>query len=158
VVEDSEVLCRWAARKMQPIVLLWVALVFLALIVVAYFAFHSVTGVMALFLGAVAYLTPLIPMVLNRLEYRLTEQKIEKRTFGEANPSEFADVVELGQLSHVVPIRFGFKFYKPLDERNVFRRFWKLHVTDEYSGEVRVEKADQELVFSISRDRGVAVR
>ena len=158
MVEDSEVLCRWTARKMQPVVLLWVALVFLALIVVTYVVFHSMKGVMALFLGAIGYIVPLVPMILNRLEYRLTEQKIEKRKLDEVKPGEFAAVVEVDHLSHIVPIRYGFKYYKPLEEKNPFRRFWKMHISDGFSGEVRVERADLSRVLDALGRRGVAVR
>ena len=86
--------------------------------VLVYFVFHSLTGMAALFFGAIGYIVPLVPMTLSQMEYRLTEQKIEKRKFNKAEPTEFTDVVEVDQLSHIVPIRFGFKFFKPLSERN----------------------------------------
>ncbi|MEE4270457.1 MAG: hypothetical protein V2I67_02205 [Thermoanaerobaculales bacterium] len=156
--EDSEALCRWTARKMHPIILLWVAVVFLAMIGLAHFVFHSMAGVLALCVGAFGYVISLVPMVLNRWEYRLTERAMEKRRLDNDDPQEFGEVFRIDELSHIVPIRFGFTFFKPLTETNPVRRFWKLHLTDEVSGEVRVEKADQKQVFSVLKDRGVSVR
>ncbi len=43
----------------------------------------------------------------------------------------------------------GFKYYKTLNEASPIRRFWKAHFSDQFSGEVHVEKQDLERVLEI---------
>ena len=156
--DHPEVLFQWSARKVPPIVLLYVAIVFVAFIAVSYFGFHSMTAVKALAMAAVAGIIPLIPTVLQRVEYRFTEQRLDRRTVAKDKAKEFEVVFRLDELSHIVPVQRGFKFYRPLDESNVLRRFWKLHVSDEYSGEVYVEPADRERVMAILDQSGIPAR
>lgn len=148
----------WSARKVPPIVIFYVAGVFFGLILIAFFVFHSMTAVKALAMTAVGAMVPLVPTVLQKVEYRLADRVLEKRPLGDDKPPEFTGVFVADELSHIVPVNHGFKFYKPLYESNPLRRFWKLHVSDQYSGEVHVEKADQEKVFAVLRGRGVSVR
>jgi len=155
---EPEVLCHWSARKMKPIILLYVAAVFGALMVPSYFVLHSTTAVKALALAAVASIVPLIPAVVSRVEYRLTARGFEHRPLGKKEPGEFKSVFQLDELSHVVPMRHGFKFYKPLNESNPFRRFWKAHVSDAFSGEVHVETVDRERVLDELAQRGIPER
>ncbi len=156
--DEPEVLCRWSARKLRPIVLLWVALVSLAFIALGYFVFHSMTAVKTLAMTAVASLVPLVPAVLSRVEYRITGRKLERRPVNKEKPREFEAVFETDQLSHIVPMRHGFKFYRPLNESNPLLRFWKAHVSDAYSGEVHVEEADRESVMEILDRYGIPSR
>jgi hypothetical protein len=158
MVDDKRpVLCRWTARRVQPVVLLWVAAVFVGYMLIALFVFHSTTGVRELAIAAVAALVPLVPAVLARVEYRLDEVGLEQRPVSGRKPTEFTAVFRLAELSHVKPIRFGFKFYRPLDETSRWRRFWKLHVSDAFSGEVHVDPADRDRVVGALAGQGVIV-
>ena len=156
--DQSEVLFRWSARKMQPIVLLYVAAILVAMMLFSYFVVHSMAAVKALAMTAVASMVPLVPAVLSRVEYRITGQGLDRRSVNKEQPREFENVFELDQLSYIVPMRHGFKFYRPLNESNPFRRFWKTHVSDEYSGEVHVERANRERVLEILNRYGISSR
>lgn len=155
--DDAEVLHQWSARKMQPIVLFYVAAVFVVFIAASFFVFHSMTAVNALALTAVAAIVPLVPSVLQRVEYRLTDRAIARRPFGAEPPREFESLVRLDELSRIVPMAHGFKFYKSLDERNPLRRFWCLYVSDAFSGEVHGEKVERERVFDVLGGRGIRI-
>jgi hypothetical protein len=156
--DEPKVLYQWSARKMQPVVLAYVAAVFAAFIALAFFAFHSMTAVQALALTAVAAIVPLVPSVLQRVEYRLTDHAIERRLYGAEPPREFECLVRRVEMSRIVPLRHEFKFYKSLDEPNPLKRFWRLHVSDAYSGEVHVERADRERVQGeLARHWGLSV-
>ena len=54
----------------------------------------------------------------------------------------------------MVPLKRGFKFYKPIGETNSLRRFWKTHISDQYSGEVHVEGQDLQRVLALVEMRG----
>ena len=151
----SEVLDRWSARKIRPIVVLYVVAVFAAFIAVAYFVFDSLEAVKALALAAVATIGATLPGIMERLEYRLTEAGIERKKLKDTS-SEFKEVFRWDELSHVVPMRHGFKYFKTLKETNPLRRIWKVHFCDEYSGEVRVEKADLGRVLGIVKGQGIS--
>ncbi len=156
--DHPDVLFTWSARKIQPIVLLYVAAVFVATMALAYFVAHSMTAVKALAMTAVVAIVPLVPTVLMRVEYRLTERTIDRRPVDKEKPKNFEEVVRLDQLSHIVPVKHGFKFYKHLEEPSPLRRFWKLHVSDQYSGEVHMELADQERVLEALSQQGIRSR
>ena len=113
---------------------------------------------MVLAMTAVAAIVPLVPTVLQKVEYRSTEDRLEKRPLGKEEAREFERVFRWGELSHVLAVSNGFKFYKPLGESNPFVRFWKLHVSDKYSGEVHVEKQDQKRVNELLKELGVIIR
>ena len=155
---QPEVAYQWSARKLQPIILLYVAVVFVAMIALAYFVVHSLTAVKALAMTAVAAIVPLVPTVLMRVEYRLTGETLDRRPVDSEKPRALEELVRLDQLSHIVPMRHGFKFYKNLKEPNPLRRFWKLHVSDKYSGEVHVEKQDQRRVSELLAQHGIPCR
>ena len=156
--DEPKVLFQWSARKMQPIVLAYVAAVFLVFIALAFLVFHSMTAVKALAMTAVAAIVPLVPSVLQRVEYRLTDHAIERRLYGAEPPREFECLVRRVEVSRIVPLKHEFKFYKPLDEPNQVKRFWKMHVSDDFSGEVHVERADRELVYAeLARHWGLSV-
>ena len=156
--DEAVVLCHWTARKMQPMVLVWVAVVFLAFMALSHFVFHSAAAVKALALAAVGFLVPLVPGVLSRVEYRLTEHELTSRMVDPKNPKDFKCVFVLDDLSHVVPTRHGFKYYKTLNEPSGLRRFWKIHVSDAYSGEVHVETTDQKRVLGVLAELGASVK
>lgn len=155
--DETAVLHRWSARKMRPVVLLYVAAVFGGLATVSYVALDSMTGVKALVLASVGYIVPLVPMVLSRIEFRLSDRGLDRRPLGKQKPRDFERVFRWHELSHIVPRRFGFKYFKTLDESNPLRRFAKLHFSDAYAGEVQVERADRDRVLAVLSDRGVSV-
>jgi len=152
------VLYQWSARKLQPVVLLYVALVFLVMMAVAHFVVHSRSAVTALATAAVAAIVPLVPAVLMRMEFRLTDQELERRPLTDQRPKPFERVVRLTEIDHVVPIRHGFKYFKAIDEPRPLHRFWKRHLSDRFSGEIHVEKADQHRVLAILAEEGVRGR
>lgn len=155
---DPEIQIDWTARKLQPIVLLYVAAVFVVLIAVVILVFDSMNAVKALALTAVAAVVPLVPSVLAKVDYRCGGGLLEQRPHNEKEPQDFEAIVRLDELSHIKPMRHGFKYYRPVDETNPLVRFWKLEFSDQYSGEVHVEPDDQEKVMELMRRQGVAVR
>jgi hypothetical protein len=148
---------RWSARKVQPIVVLYVLAVFAAFVALAHFVFQSPEAVKALVLATVAAVGATIPGALEKVEYQPTESGIEKRSLRQKEPGEFACVFRWDELSHVVPTKHGFKFYKTMNETNPFRRFWKLHVSDRFSGEIHVEKQDLGRVLGLVEGQGITI-
>ena len=155
--EDPHPRCAWTARKLHPVVLLYVALVYVGFVLVAHFGFHSTEAVAALAAAAMGTMVPLVPSVMARLEYRIVESVLEKRKADNGEQHDFEAIVSLDELSHVRPISHGFKFYKKTGNISGLRGFWKLHCTDELSGEVHVEKADRQRVLVMVAERGVPV-
>lgn len=148
----------WTARSVRPVVLLYVVAVFVAFMAAAHFAFHSPSAVKALFTAAVGGVVALVPSLLKRIEYRLTETGVAKGSSKGKGPMEYKDLFSWGELSHVLPTSSGFKFYKRLDESNPVRRFWKLHIASGCSGEVHVEPEDRARVEAILVQRGIPTR
>jgi len=145
----AEVLDRWSARKVQPVVLLYVVAVFAAFIVLAHFVFHSDAAVKALVVAAVGAIIATTPGVVEKVEYRLTESGIDKRKADSKKPGPFKDVFRWDELNHVVPTKHGFKYYKIMNETNSLGRFWKTHISDKFSGEIHVEKHDLDRVLRL---------
>ncbi len=131
----------WIARKVRPWVAGGVAGVFLAFMALAWFVFGSGAAVTSLAGAGFTALVALTPGLLARVEYRLTDSGIERRPVRPRDPQPFEPLFTWDELSHVVPTRTGFKFYRALDARGV-ARFWKYHVLSGYSGEVHVEPED----------------
>lgn len=156
-VEEPTILFQWSARKLQPVVLLYVAAVFIAFIALSFFIFHSMAAVMALAMTAVAAIVPLVPSVLMKIEYRITEGGLERRTLNRDEPQAYERVFRFDELGHMVPIGHGFKFYFPLDAPSALKRFWLKHISDEFSGEVHVEKQDQKKVVNLLKEQGVDI-
>ena len=152
---ETVVLYRWSARKLHPIIVFYVAAVFVAMMAVSYFLFNSLTGVKALALGAVGFIVPLFPGVINKVEYRLTESGLEKRPLNPKVPQDFEEVFRWDQLNHVVPMKYGFKYYRPLNDSNPVRCFWKTYISDAYSGEFHIEAEDRDKVRSILARHGI---
>jgi hypothetical protein len=153
--DDPVVLYRWTARGLQPIILLYVALVFIAFMMPAFFVFHSPAAVKALAMAAFGSIVSLFATLVSKTEYQLTGSGLEKRALNLKTPRAFKSVFGWDQLSHVVPIKHGFKYYKVLVEPKPLSRFWKLHISDAYSGQVRVEAGDRDTVLGILEQHGV---
>jgi hypothetical protein len=150
--EDAEMLYLWTARKLRPVVLLYVAGVFAGCIALAFFVVGSAEAVKALLMAAVGVLIPLIPAVASRLDFRLTRSRLERRPHSEAEPKDFDTVFEMADLDRVVPVRSGFRYVKALDAANALDRFRKLHLSDRYSGEVQVGDDDRATVLGLLSD------
>jgi hypothetical protein len=138
---EPEVLDRWSARKIRPIVVLYVMAVFAFFMAMAYFVFSSTEAVKALALAAVATIVATLPGIMERIEYRLTQIGVERKNKKNESPG-CTVVFRWDELSRVVPMRHGFKYFKNINETSPLRRFWKVHLCDQYSGEVHVEKDD----------------
>jgi hypothetical protein len=128
------------------VVALYVVGVFLVFTALAHFVFHSPEAVQALLLTCIASLAPLSPGILTRVEYRLTEEGLGKRTVSKKEGEGFQEVVRWDDVSRLVPTSSGFKFYKKVEEPQPLKRFYKRHLSGEASGEIQVEKDDRERV------------
>ena len=155
---ETTVLESWSARTLHPTVLLGVVGVFAAFTALGFFVFHSRDAVKALLFAAVGAVFAALPMVLSKIEYRLTPSGLDKRPLATRKRTPFREVFRWNELTHVARTRHGFTFRKDLDELNPLRRFWKLHVSDRYSGEVHVERADVDRVLEAVEARGVPCR
>lgn len=153
----SETLDRWTARKIRPIVILYILGVFAIFIVLAIVVFHSQDAVKALLLAAVGAVGATVPGIMERVEYRLTGSGIEKRPVKKEGSADFKEVFRWDELSRVVFMRHGFKFFKSLAETNPLGRFWKTHFSDRFSGEVHVEKEDLPRVLEVVARHGVTI-
>ena len=145
--KNPDIFHRWSARKMSPVILFYVALVFIVFIAFSHFIFHSKAAVKALVLTAVGSLLPLYVTSIGRVEYRLTGKGLEKRQVKKENTAEFIEVFNFEQLDHIVRTRRGFKYYFRLEEGGSLKRFLMKYFSDKYSGEVHIKKDDQEKVF-----------
>ena len=148
---------RWVSRKVQPVVLFYVWLVFGAFMAVSQFVFHSTGAVKALALTAIAFTVSVLPVVLARVEFRATDAGVEKQPFNPGRPESYVDAFKWDELSHVVSVRNGFKYFKRMDEPNAVLRFLYTHFSDKYSGEIHVAAEDRARVKGLLKERGVAV-
>jgi hypothetical protein len=148
-----EVVDSWSARKVQPIVLVYVGLVFAVFIAVAHLNFHSPAAVKALAIAAVGAIIATIPVVLEKTEYRVTPSGLQRRKMNEKKPGQFRDVFQWNELDRVVPLNRGFKYFKKTRSGGLLQRFWQLYLSDTYSGEVHVEKDDLARVLAIVEQR-----
>ena len=153
----SVVLDRWLARKIQPVVVFYVVAVFAAFMAMSHFIFHSPDAVKALAIAAVGVVAATVPGVMGKIEYQLTELGMEKRSLNVKKSGEFEEAFRWDQLSHVVPMRHGFKYFKTMNETNPVRRFWKAHISDQFSGEIHVERNDLERILGTVERRGIAI-
>lgn len=154
---ESGALDHWSARKVRPIVILYVLGVFAVFMVVSILVFHSMDAVKALVAAAVGGVAATVPGVLEKIEYQLTEAGINKRTVNTKKPGPFKGVFRWEELSRVVPMKHGFKYYKTLSETSPFRRFWKAQICGEFSGEIHVEKEDLERILGIVKRQWIAI-
>lgn len=146
VDEGPAILHRWIARRLQPVVILYVIAVFLGFMAMAFFLFHSVDAVTALATTGIGTTVALLPGTMSRIEYELTETGLRKRPFNPRNPKGFQEVFSWGELDHVVPMTNGFKYFRPVEDTGRIARFWKAHISDTFSGEFHVERGDRERV------------
>jgi hypothetical protein len=142
---------------MEPIVVLYVLLVFVAFMLLAGFVFHSMEAVKALFFTAIGSLVAMVPSLQARIEYRMTEDGVSKRPYRPNNPADFKDVFSWDELSRLVPTRRGFKFYKQTGTTGPLRRFFKLHLLGGFSGEVHVEARNMNRVQEFMERQGSRV-
>lgn len=153
---EPAVLDHWSARKVQPIVVFYVIAVFAVFAVVAHFIFHSTEAVKALAIAALGAVAATVPGVMERVEYRLTESGVEKRS-ERKSPGAFQEIFRWPELSRVAPTKHGFKYVKATDEPSPLRRFRRRHFSDGCSGEVHVEREDLERVLGSVERQGVPV-
>lgn len=146
---EPEVLDLWSARKTPPVVLLYVTVVFAVFTALAIFVLHSRAAVKALAIAWIGAIVATLSGVMEKVEYRLTDAGLDKRAHHTKKPSSFKAVFRWDELAHIVPMKHGFKYYKTLDETSPLRRFWKMHVSDRYSGMVHAEKVDLDRVLGI---------
>jgi hypothetical protein len=142
---------------MRPAVVLGVVGVFAAFMLTAHVVFHSRAAVVALAGAAVAALVPLVPAVLARLEYRLTDAVLERRPATSDASKPFTRLFDAADLSHVVVTQHGFKFYLSVATENPLLALWRKHISDAYSGEVHVEAADRRRVHAALSELGITV-
>lgn len=145
----------WEVRPVRPVMAFYVAAVFLAFMALAYFVFHSLDAVKALFLAAVGGIVSLVPSMVTRIEYSLTEEGLGKRRLTRKKAAGFKRVFSWGELSHVVPTSSGFRYYKRIAARNPLERFFRFHVLSGYSGEIRAEGDDRTRVLARVKAEGV---
>ena len=155
--DDPTIEHTWNARGLRTIIVLYVVAVFMGFIALAHFVFDSVEGVKALFLAAIGSVGALIPSILMRIEYQLTETGLAKRPFKAKQPREFEDVFSWDQLSHLIPTKSGFRFYRNTEGPSSFLRFFRRHLSSDYSGEFHVELEDRDRVRAIIDQHGIPI-
>lgn len=155
--DGSTTLNCWSARRVRPVVVLYIVVVFAAFIVAAQFIFRTPEAVKALVMAAVGAVAATIPGVIGKVEYRATTSGVEQRKLDEKKPGQFEKTFCWSQLSHIVPMRHGFRYYRVMDETHPIRRFWKLHVCGHFSGEIHVERHDLDRILELVERRGIAI-
>ncbi len=154
-VDDRGTEHSWSARTVRPITAVYVVAVFVCFIGLAHFVFHSADAVRALFVALIGGVVGTVPSILNRVEYRITGAGLEKRPFRTESPREFEDVFAWDELSHLVSTSTGFKFYKRLPDSGPVSRFFKLHFSAGYSGDLHVDPRDRARVRAIIDQKGI---
>ncbi|MCG6948308.1 MAG: hypothetical protein LJE93_05260 [Acidobacteria bacterium] len=146
---EGQILHQWSARKIHPVVMVYVVAVFLVFMALSRFVFHSPAAVKALAVAAFGAIVAMIPSALGRLEYRFTPSGLERRPLDRKKPRDFEEVFRWQELSHTISLKHGFKYYLRMEDTGPVRRFWRTHISDEYSGEFHVETDDRETVAEI---------
>lgn len=153
--EDASNEYRWTARKVRPIIALYVLGVFGGFMVMAQFVFQSPDAVKALFLAAIGGLVSLVPGLRAKYEYRLNESGVARRRVSEKEPGEFEDLFVWEDVSDFAPTSSGFKYMTKVEEAGPLLRFLKRHVLSGYSGEIQVEGGDKEWVRGLLNQRSL---
>lgn len=153
--DESTLEHTWSARKVRPIVVLYVIGVFLAFVLLAHFVFHSGDAVRALLVAAVGSVASLVPGILTRTEYRLTRTGLARSAVRKGQPREFEHVFSWDEITRLVPTTSGFRYYLGVQSTGRLARFVRLRLLRGRSGEVRVEKEDRERVEAILARRGI---
>lgn len=156
-LDDGATERTWSARSVRPIIALYVLVVFLAFMALAQFLFHSGEAVRALFLATLGSLGALVPSMLSRIEYRMTDEGLWRRPLRTKEPKEFEQVFSWEEIGHLIPTRDGFKFYKELEETNPLGRFFKFQISDRYSGEIHVDSEDRHRILAMADQRGIPI-
>jgi hypothetical protein len=125
---------------------------------VSQFVFHSPNAVRSLALAAFASIVALLPQVLGKIEYRANESGVGMRSHGKKDRQSFRKVFDWGELTHAVPVKHGFRYFKKLDEKSALRRFVKMQFSDWHSGEIHVEADDRDRVLGLLTDRDISNR
>jgi hypothetical protein len=128
----------WSERGVRPIILLYVVGVFVGFIASAHFVFRSGEAVEALVVAALASIAATVPGILKKTEYHLTIDGLSRRPLAQRQPRDFVEVFKWEELSHLVPTKAGFKYYKKLEEPSRLVRFLKVHFLSGYSGKFHV--------------------
>jgi hypothetical protein len=155
--EDAEEEHTWSARNVRPVVALYVGGVFVGFMALAQLVFHSTDAVKALLVTAVGAVGALVPSLLTRLEYRISDAGLARRRSSEKGARGLKVLFAWEELSHLVPTRTGFKYFKKMDEPNSLLRFFKLHFSGDLSGEFHVETEDLPRVRALIDARAVPV-
>ncbi len=145
----------WTARKAAPMTLVYVVSVFGVFMGFAYFVAGSPDGVGALLLAAVGAVSAMVPSLLTRTEYRMTESGVWRRTGRRKEPKEFEEIFSWRELDRLEETGSGFKYWKSLPESGPVLAFWRHHLTAEYSGELQLEKEDRPALSGILRGKGL---
>lgn len=154
---NSEEIHYWSVRKISPKILLLIAIVFLIFIAIAYFGFHSTNAVQALIYSALGSIVTLLPGVFTFLEYRLSKEKLEYRPIRKKSQKSYKTIFLVKELSHLVKTADGVKYYLKFSENNSIRRFWKKHISDKYSGEVKIPNNDTSKILDTFKNYGVSI-
>lgn len=154
----SEEVCYWSARKMPPIVIVYVVLIFITFMAISYWGLHSTTAAKTLAFTAIGSIVPLMPLAFARIEYQLTKQKLESRSYIKKATKPYAVLFKVDQVNYIVRTGSGFKYYLKFEEKNGFKRFVKKHVSDKYGGEVKIEKPDVEKILAEFKKYGIAIK
>ena len=105
---------------------------------------------------AIGAMVGLLPSFLSRVEYRLSESSLEKRRVKQKEPAQFKELFRFPELDYLVPMKYGFKYYKMMDSVTPLKNFFNRHISDQYSGEVHLEKADRDRILKHLAERGVS--
>ena len=147
----------WTVRRVRPAMAIYVAGVFLAFMAMASFVFKSMDAVKALASAAVAAVLALVPGIRARVDYRLTDRGVGKRAHAPGSPGEFEELFSWDELSHVIPTRTGFRFYKAMDSSNPLGRFMNRRILAGRSGEFPVQGRDLEVVRTILQKKNISM-
>ena len=82
-----------------------------------------------------------------------TKDKLENRPVNNKNPKPFKTLFRLDEIDHLKPINNGFKYYLTLNNKN----FWNKHISDKYSGEIKLEKVDRERITSAFKNLSIKI-
>lgn len=153
---DIELGYQWKARKIKPIILIYVGMIFFIFILISHFVFHSSEAVKALLITALGTIGPLSIAMFNRIEYKLTKEMLEHRPINQNKPSEFKTLFSLDQKINIKRAGSGLKYFLPLEESNPLKRFLKMNFSDKYSGEILIEKEDRKKVLDAFSELGIS--
>jgi hypothetical protein len=148
------VLHAWSARRIAPVMAVYVTGIFLGFMALAWFVFHSRDAVTALVTALLGSLATLGAGIVSRIDYRITETGLEKRPRIAQRSGEYREVFRWEELEEVVPTRRGFRFAKRMDEPHPLRRFWRRSIVEGNAGEVHCEGPERTRVLDLVARHG----